>query len=109
MQRIGRVPVESSIESPAIPVATAAVTLAATSPGSTAKPPSKSAFTGSVTADATARRWASASSRVTWLSALPSVQAKPALVVARAGKPSCSRARALPASQGFGITKHPAA
>ncbi len=55
------------------------------------------------------RRWSSASSRVTWLSALPSVQAKPALVVASAGKPSCSSARALPASQGFGITKHPAA
>ena len=43
------------------------------------------------------------------LSARPSVHAKPALVVASASKPICSRARALPASHGFGMTKHPVA
>jgi len=44
---------------------------------------------------------------VTWLSRLPRVQAKPALVVASAGNPSRAKARALPGSQGFGITKQP--
>src|SRR5688572_23081244 len=55
------------------------------------------------------RRWSSACASVTWLSARPSVQAKPALVVASAWKPSCSSARALPASHGFGMTKQPEA
>ena len=43
------------------------------------------------------------------LSARPRVQARPALVVASAWKPSCSRLSATPASQGFGMTKHPLA
>ena len=37
----------------------------------------------------------------------PRIQANPALVVARAGNPSCSNARALPTSQGFAMTKQP--
>ena len=41
-------PVESSIERPATPVAVAAATLAATSSGAIAKPPSKSALTGTL-------------------------------------------------------------
>jgi len=49
-------PVESSIESPAIPVAVAAATLAPTSAGSVAKPPSKSALTGTVTPSAIDRK-----------------------------------------------------
>jgi hypothetical protein len=48
--------VESSIERPAIPVAAASDTFALTSSGSTAKPPAKSAFTGTSTAVATTRR-----------------------------------------------------
>src|ERR1043165_1665869 len=99
--------VESSIESPAMPVAVAAVTFRATSAGSVAKPPSKSALTGTGTAAATARRCARASSRVTWLSRLPTDQANPALVVASAGKPSWTSTRALPTAQGLGMTKHP--
>src|SRR5215471_20169604 len=42
-----------------------------------------------------------------WLSALPSVQAKPALLDAIALKPSCCSAFAVPTSNGFGITKQP--
>src|SRR6185503_21330607 len=38
----------------------------------------------------------------------PSVNARPALVVVRASKPSPARIRAVPASHGFGITKAPA-
>ena len=38
-------------------------------------------------------------------SGTPQAQAMPALVVAMAGKPTCSRTRAEPASQAFGSTK----
>src|ERR1043166_1690838 len=38
----------------------------------------------------------------------PCENAKPALVVASAGNPSCCRYRAEPTSHGFGITKQPA-
>src|SRR4029078_7903750 len=41
------------------------------------------------------------------LSALPSVQAKPALVEASALKPRCCKAFALPTSKGLGMMKHP--
>ena len=95
------------MERPAIPVATARVTLAATCSGSTAYPPSKSAVTGTSTAPAMSRRCASASSRVTFVSGRPNVQARPALVVARAGKPSWASARATPTSHGLAITKQP--
>src|SRR5215468_8542384 len=37
----------------------------------------------------------------------PCENAKPALVVAKAGNPSCCRYRAEPTSHGFGITKQP--
>jgi hypothetical protein len=46
-------------DSPAIPVAVASFTLSATCSGSTANPPSKSAFTGTLTAAATSRRCSS--------------------------------------------------
>jgi hypothetical protein len=65
-------PVESSIESPAIPVSAARATLAATPSGSTAKPPSKSALIGRSTASLSARKCASAWSSGTWLSRRPS-------------------------------------
>src|SRR5207249_11204918 len=100
-------PVESSIESPATPVPAASATLAPTSAGSVAKPPSKSALTGSSTPPAIARKCASASSSDTPLSARPRDQANPELVVASAGKPSCASRRALPRSHGLGITKQP--
>src|SRR5688572_2433357 len=51
--------------------------------------------------------WASIMSRGTSWSARPCVNAKPALVVARAGKPSPRSQRALPTSHGFGMTKQP--
>ena len=98
---------ESSIDRPAMPVSTARATFAATPSGSTAYPPSKSALTGTSTDPATARRCSSTSSRVTRLSDLPWVHAKPALVVASALKPSPASRRALPASHGFGMTKQP--
>ena len=90
-----------------MPVVTARATFASTPAGSIAKPPSKSALTGTSTAAAIARRCASASSSVTVVSDLPRLQAKPELVVASAGKPSISRYRALPTSHGFGMTKQP--
>src|SRR6266404_5771076 len=40
-------------------------------------------------------------------SGIPCENAKPALVVASAGNPSCCRYRAEPTSHGFGITKQP--
>src|SRR5687768_18210950 len=46
-------------------------------------------------------------SSVTWLSAQPSDQASPALVVASAWNPSCASSRALPTSHGLGMTKQP--
>ena len=95
------------MERPAIPVCAASATLAATPSGSTAWPPSKSALTGTATASATARRWSSTCSSAAPPSGRPTVHANPELVVASAGKPSCSSARALPASHGFGITKQP--
>src|SRR5215212_7650647 len=48
---------------------------------------------------------AATSSSVTPPSSRPSVNAKPELVVASALKPSASKTRAEPASQGFGMTK----
>jgi len=45
-QGLAASPVESSIDSPATPVATASLTLSATAAGSTPNPFSKSAFTG---------------------------------------------------------------
>ena len=71
----------------------ASFTFALTCSGSTACPPSKSAFTGTATASATSRRCSSTSSSLTWPSARPNVQANPELVVARALKPICSKAR----------------
>ena len=59
------------------------------------------------TAPLMARRCASSSSSVTWLSRRPSDHANPALVVASAGNPRRSRARAVPASNGLGMTKQP--
>ena len=98
---------ESSIEIPATPVVAADATLTPTSPGSIAKPPSKSALTGMSTLSAMARRCVRASANVTPLSALPMDQAKPALVVASAGNPSRASTWALPRSHGLGITKQP--
>jgi hypothetical protein len=57
--------VKSSIDRPATPVATHNLTLAATASGSTAKPPSKSAFTGTSAASAMSRQWVSTMSSVT--------------------------------------------
>jgi hypothetical protein len=84
-------PVESSIDRPATPVATARRTLSATPAASGAKPFSKSALMGTSTAATISCRWASAMSRVMPLSARACDHAKPALVVASALKPRLCR------------------
>ncbi len=101
-------PVLSSIDSPWMPVFVAAETLAATCSGSTAKPPSKSPFTGRSVLAAIVWKCRSASSRDTRLSARPNDHANPELVVANAGNPRCASSRALPTSHGLGMTKQPA-
>jgi hypothetical protein len=100
-------PVESSIESPATPVSQARRTFSATPAASAPKPLSKSAFTGRSVAATISCRCASAMSREMPPSRLPCDQAKPELVVASALNPRLCRKRALPTSQGFGMTKHP--
>ena len=72
--------------------------IGATFSGSCAKPPSKSALTGRSTAAHSAVEMCAESSSVMRLSALPIVQAKPALVEASALKPRCCSAFALPTS-----------
>src|SRR6187549_3643754 len=71
----------------------------------------KSALTGRCTAAAILEMYARFRSRVVTASSPesgnPCENAKPALVVARAGNPRCCRYRADPTSQGLGITKHP--
>ena len=62
VERRGASPVESSIESPAMPVAAARATLSATPSGAIPKPPSKSALIGTSTLWPIARRCATASS-----------------------------------------------
>ena len=100
-------PVESSIEIPASPVLTASATLAPTSSGSMAKPPRKSPLTGTGTPSASARKCASVCSSDDCASRRPCDHANPELVEARAGKPSPASTRALPTSQGLGMTKQP--
>ena len=95
------------MESPATPVSMQSPTPSATPSGSTAKPSPKSAFTGSPVAVTIDRTCASIASRGTAPSGNAWANAAPALVVASAGKPRCSRYRAVPASQGFGSTKQP--
>lgn len=102
--RAGR---KSSIEQPASPVAQARRTTAATAPGSLAKQSSRSAATGTSTADASGSQCASASSWVTWPSRRPRVAAKPLLVLAIASKPSDASSRAEPASQALGCSSGP--
>ena len=95
---------QSSTDAPAVPASAAAVIVAATPAGSSAKQSSRSALTGSGLAAASAAVWAIASSRDTAPSARPSVAANPELVVAIAWKPSDANSFAEPASQAFGIT-----
>src|SRR5205085_11363514 len=64
----------------------------------------RSTAIGSVAASARAVTCAATSSSVGCPSRRPSVNANPELVLASALKPSASRARADPASHGFGIT-----
>jgi hypothetical protein len=66
-----------------------------------------SAETGTVAAAEIAAACPSASSRVTEPSSLPSVAAKPLLVVASAENPSHSSSLAEPASHGLGISSGP--
>ena len=68
---------QSSMERPAMPVVTASITFAATPSGVTAKPCSKSALTGTVTARQIDRTCASTSRSATWLSGRPEDQAIP--------------------------------
>ena len=79
-------------------------TVSATAAGSSAKPFSKSADTGTSTAATTAAAWATASSRVTDPSRRPRVAANPPLVVARASKPMAARSLAEPGSHGLGMS-----
>src|SRR4029434_1108143 len=95
------------MDRPAIPVVAARATFAPTPSGSIANPPSKSALKGRSTAAAMEVRCASASSTDTLWSRRPVDHANPALVVASAWKPRLASARALPTSQGVGITKQP--
>jgi hypothetical protein len=95
------------MDNPAMPVAAAAATFAATPSGSDANPSSKSALTGTSTDAVIARRCASDTSNEISLSRRPTDHARPALVEAIARKPRPTSRRALPMSQGFGITKHP--
>ena len=90
-----------------MPVWIAALTFSATRSGSMAKPPSKSALTGTSTPAAMARQCASIPSSGTPWSGRPVDHANPELVVATALNPSETRARAEPTSQGLGMTKHP--
>ena len=72
---------KSSTEAPAAPAAAAAVIVAATPAGSSAKQSSRSAFTGSGVAAASAAVWAKASSRLT----------SPSPVTERRGEPRARR------------------
>src|SRR6185295_13498331 len=82
-------------------------TFSATPAGSCAYPAMKSAFTGSDVAATISRTCPSMASRSTAPSGNPRAKAKPADVVATALNPRCSRYAAVPASHGFGRTKHP--
>src|SRR5215472_4477589 len=83
--------------------------VSAASSGRSPKPSSRSAATGRSVASAITFALASVSSRVTEPSPsfFPSVNARPALVVVRASNPSPASTFAVPASQGFGMTKIP--
>src|SRR5687768_17323751 len=74
---------------------------------SSAKPPSRSADTGTSTAAAIARPCSIASSRVTVPSSRPRVAACPELVVANASNPRSTSTFADPRSQAFGMTRTP--
>ena len=87
---------ESSIESPAMPVAVARATLAATSAGAIAKPPSKSALTGTSTLSDDGSEMRERLIQRHAIVGRPSDQANPELVVARAANPRRASARALP-------------
>ena len=102
-------PVESSIDTPAMPVSMAARTFCATPSGLSAKPLSKSALTGSSVAATSARKYASTVGRGICPSAQPCDHAAPELVEASALKPSCASQCAEPTSHGLGMTKQPLA
>src|SRR4051794_38844308 len=91
---------------PTAPSSTARATVRPTSSAVSPYPASRSAVTGTFTA-ATMRRTCSSivSRSIAPPSGTPQDQAMPALVVAMAGKPTCSRMRADPASQALGSTK----
>ena len=73
--------------------------------GSSAPQFSRSALTGRSVASAIARQFSRMASRLTL--ALPSVLARPRLVVASASKPIAASSLAVPASQGLGMMKAP--
>jgi len=84
-------PVASSIDSPAMPVATQSFTFSATPSGSSEKPAWKSALTGIEVAATTSLACASMVSReiASKVSGSPRVKANPAELVASALKPRC--------------------
>ena len=92
------------IEPPTSPTPAARRIVSAAAAGVSPKPFSRSAETGSSVAAAMARQWASASSRVTVPSRLPSTPACAPLEVASAGNPSAASTRAEPASQALAMT-----
>src|SRR5690348_4436141 len=103
-------PVESSIEPPTSPASIpASLIVSAASSGDSPNPSSRSAATGRSVASAMSFAFASVSSRVTEPSpsCFPMVKARPALVVVSASNPRPARIFAVPASQGFGMTKMP--
>ena len=88
---VAALPVESSIDTPAMPVSTASRTWRATPSGSSAKPFSKSALIGSPVAATMWRRCSSTCASGMPPSGKPPAQAAPELVVASALKPRFAR------------------
>src|SRR5690606_7476834 len=95
----------SSMLMPTAPASSTASIVWATSSGLAPKPLPMSALTGTSTASPTRTTTASALARSRWPpSAVPMLQATPALVVATAGAPADSTRRALRASHTLGST-----
>src|SRR6185369_12496637 len=98
-------PVESSIEPPTQPASAARAIAFAAVFGSSAPQFSRSALTGRSVASAIIRQFSMMASRLTV--ALPSVLARPRLVVASASNPIAASNFAVPASHGLGMMKAP--
>src|SRR5438445_424376 len=97
-------PVASSIEPPTSPTPPARRIVSAAAAGASPKPFSRSAETGRSVAAAIARQWASASSRVTAPSRLPSTPACAPLEVASAGNQGAEARGLVALAGGHGLS-----